>query len=57
MTQNQAKILKKNEDIAQPSPPPSKATEKALQKTTKETYVEIAKIESLMTQQLNKLDN
>jgi hypothetical protein len=50
MTQNQVKILKKNENMAQGTPPSSsKATEKALQKTTKETYAEIAKIDSLMT--------
>jgi hypothetical protein len=58
ITQNQVKILKKNENIAQGTiPPSSKATEKAFQKTAKETYAEIAKINSLMTQQSDKLDN
>jgi hypothetical protein len=58
MTQDQAKILKKNEKRIQgPPPPSSKATEKALQKTTKTIYAEIAKIGSLMTQQSDKLDN
>jgi hypothetical protein len=51
ITQDQAKILKKNENIAQETPPPSsKATEKTLQKTIKATYAEITKINSLMTQ-------
>jgi hypothetical protein len=50
MTQNQVKILKKNENIAQGTLPLfSKVTEKAFQKTTKEIYAEIAKIDSLMT--------
>jgi hypothetical protein len=58
MTQNQAKILKKNENIARTTPsPPSNAAEMALRKTAKETYVEIAKINSLMIKQSDKLDN
>jgi hypothetical protein len=44
------KILKKNENIAQGTlPPSSKITEKAFQKTAKEIYAEIAKIGSLIT--------
>ena len=58
MTRNQANILKKNEKLAQTNPlPASNTVEKALQRTAKETYAEIAKINSLMTKQSDKLDN
>jgi hypothetical protein len=61
MTRNQAEILKKNENMAKTTLTPlsitSKIAEKAIQQTVKETYAEIAKINSLMTKQLNKLDN
>jgi hypothetical protein len=44
------KILKKNENIAKIAPPqPPKTAKKALQKTAKKTYAEIAKINNLMT--------
>jgi hypothetical protein len=61
MTRNQAEILKKNENIAKITPPlapsTSKIAGKAIQQMIKETYAEIAKINSLMTKQLDKLDN
>ena len=58
ITQNQTKILKKNENTVKTIPPSaSTATEKALQWTAKQTYAEIAKINSLMTKQSDKLDN
>jgi thiamine biosynthesis lipoprotein ApbE len=61
MTRNQAKILKKNENMAKITPislsTTSKIAEKAIQQTVKETYAEIAKINSLMTKQSDKLDN
>jgi hypothetical protein len=53
MTRNQAEILKKNENIAKTTPilpsTTSKIAEKAIQQIVKETYAEIAKINSLMT--------
>jgi hypothetical protein len=62
MTRNQAEILKKNENIAKANPPPSvpstsKIAEKAIQQIVKNTYAEIAKINSLITKQSDKLDN
>jgi hypothetical protein len=61
MTRKQTEILKKNENTvkATPSSAPSTSNiaEKAIQRTVKETYAEIAKINSLMTKQSDKLDN
>jgi hypothetical protein len=61
MTRKQTEILKKNENTvkATPSfaPSTSNIAEKATQRTIKETYAEITKINSLMTKQSDKLDN
>ena len=64
MTRNQAEILKKNENTVKATPissplvpSTSKIAEKAIQRTVKNTYAEIAKINSLMTKQSDKLDN
>jgi hypothetical protein len=59
ITQNQTKILRNENRAKTPPSQPSQMAEmaeKAIQKTAKKTFAEIAKINSLVAEQSNKLD-